>query len=172
MSAVSNMQESLARHSALVEECKRLQTNALQATQADVMHVDMGKSEFRNRSTVGLQLDGCVVDNMVVGGPAFNCRRIHEGDTILSIDGKTVTNDNIMTSLVGLDLPGSAVTLTLDQKGVTKDVSLKRMDSVIISGKLKLFDHFTRIKEKALAHSKDVPELAGSVITTTDAFNI
>ena len=109
---------------------------------------------------------------MVVGGPAFNCRRIHEGDTILSIDGKTVTNDNIMTSLVGLDLPGSAVTLTLDQRGITKDVSLKRMDSVIISGKLKLFDHFTRIKEKALAHSKDVPELAGSVITTTDAFNI
>jgi hypothetical protein len=35
------------------------------------------------------------------------------------------------------------------------------MDSVIISGKLKLFDHFTKIKEKALAHSKDVPELAG-----------
>ena len=161
MSAVSGMKEAFARHSALVEECKRLQNNALQATQVDVMHVDMGKSEFRNRSTVGLQLDGCVVDNLVVGGPAFNCRQIHEGDTILKIDGKSVTDDTIMSCLVGPDLPGSAVTLTLDQKGVTKDVSLKRMDSVIISGKLKLFDHFTKIKEKALANSKHVPELAG-----------
>jgi len=115
----------------------------------------MGKSDFRTKSTVGIMLNDCVVDNLVVGGPAFNSRQIQPGDSILKIDGKAVSPDNILTHLVGPDIPGSTVILTVSKKGgASKDIALKRMDTVIIAGRLKLFDLFTRTKEKAL-DSKD-----------------
>ena len=115
----------------------------------------MGKSDFRTKSTVGIMLNDCVVDNLVVGGPAFNSRQIQPGDSILKIDGKAVSPDNILTHLVGPDIPGSTVIITVSKKGgASKDIALKRMDTVIIAGRLKLFDLFTRTKEKAL-DSKD-----------------
>ena len=60
---------------------------------------------------------------------------------------------------VGSDVPGSTVKLTVDQKsGGTKEIALKRMNTVIIAGKLKLFDLFTRTKERAM-DSTDVHEV-------------
>ena len=55
------------------------------------LQVDIGKSYFRTKSTVGIMLNDCVVDNLVVGGPAFNSRQIQQGDSILKIDGKAVS---------------------------------------------------------------------------------
>ena len=48
------------------------------------------------------------------------------------------------------DTHKTQVVLLIEEQGAQKEVSLKRMDTVIISGKLKLFDLFTRTKEKAL----------------------
>jgi C-terminal processing protease CtpA/Prc/predicted nucleic acid-binding Zn-ribbon protein len=46
---------------------------------------------FRTKSTVGIMLNDCTVENIVVGGPAFISRAVANGDTILKIDGNTAT---------------------------------------------------------------------------------
>jgi hypothetical protein len=47
----------------------------------------------------------------LASGPAFNSRQIKAGDTILKIDNKAVSPENILTHLVGVDVPGSSVKL-------------------------------------------------------------
>ena len=46
---------------------------------------------FRTKSTVGIMLNDCTVENIVVGGPAFISRAVANGDTILKIDNTAVT---------------------------------------------------------------------------------
>ena len=101
--------QALERHGELVGECKRLQNAVLAHTRVNVMAVEMGRSEFRTKSTVGIMLNDCVIDTLVVGGPAFNSRQIRPGATILKIDGKLVSPENITTHLIGVDIPGSEV---------------------------------------------------------------
>ena len=101
--------QALERHGVLVGECKRLQNAVLAHTRVDVMAVEMGRSEFRTNSTVGIMLNDCVIDTLVVGGPAFNSRQIRPGAMILKIDGKLVSPENITTHLIGVDIPGSEV---------------------------------------------------------------
>ncbi len=64
-------------------------------------------------------LQGNVVDNTVIGGPAHSSKAIRQGDVILKIDGTPVNSDNIKGMLVGSDVPGSSVTVTV-AKGGTK----------------------------------------------------
>ena len=103
---------SLALRSALAQDPRRddlVQNAVLAHTRVDVMAVEMGRSEFRTKSTVGIMLNDCVIDTLVVGGPAFNSRQIRPGATILKIDGKPVSPENITTHLIGVDIPGSEV---------------------------------------------------------------
>jgi S1-C subfamily serine protease len=62
-------------------------------------------------------LQGTVVDNTVIGGPAHSSKAIGQGDVILKIDGIVVTSDNIKGLLVGSDVPGSSVTVTVAKGG-------------------------------------------------------
>ena len=48
-----------------------------------------------------------------MGGPAYNSRQIDRGDVILKIDGKRATGENIKELLVGEDIPGSSLIITL-----------------------------------------------------------
>jgi len=52
---------------------------------------------------------GCKIDNLLVGGPACNSEQLEKGDTLLSIDGIKVTDENIHDLLVGNDTPGAGV---------------------------------------------------------------
>ena len=90
------------------------------------------------------------------------------GDTILKIDGTTVTPETISAHLVGSDVPGSTVRMTISHQGSIKDVSLKRMDSHVIAGKLKISELFTSMKEKAL--DSNVPEFADIVNKCIDSW--
>ena len=62
---------------------------------------------------VGLMLNGMAIDNMVVGGPAYNSGQLQQNDVIVQIDGMPVSNENIHDSLLGSDIPGSTVTITV-----------------------------------------------------------
>ncbi len=62
-------------------------------------------------------LQGTVVENTVIGGPAHSSKAIEQGDVILKIDGAHVTSDNIKGMLVGSDVPGSSVTVTVAKGG-------------------------------------------------------
>ena len=60
---------------------------------------------------------GTMIDNLVVGGPAYNSRQLHHGDIILQVDGIPVTQTNIHDVMVGKDMPGSPVVLSVARGG-------------------------------------------------------
>ena len=66
------------------------------------------------KSTVGIALDGTVVNIVVPGSPGCrpngNGERIEPGDVIFTIDGNEVTKTDIIPNLRGTDSPGSSVT--------------------------------------------------------------
>ncbi len=73
---------------------------------------------FNSKSLqIGVMLRGTMVDNCVLGSPAYNSGRISHGDMILKIDGTAVTSANIQELLLGNDKPGSSVRISLAKGG-------------------------------------------------------
>ena len=140
------------RQRQLLADALALSGRILAAAECDVHDIPLAQSTtFRTRSTVGIMLSECLVENLVVGGPAFLCRQIAHGDKIVAIDGAAVTPETILAQLVGQDEPGSAVTLDLQkQTGEKIQVRLSRMATALIAPKLQLFQTFTECKERAL----------------------
>lgn len=66
---------------------------------------------------VGLLLQGCTVDQLVVGGPAYNSGELDKGDEIVRVDGVAVDTDTLLKTLIGADAPGSTVTLHVHKGG-------------------------------------------------------
>ena len=129
---------------ASIETCDDL----LKALQTDLLSVPTAtfSSKFSSRATVGVMFHGNIIESMVVGGPAFNCQELDRGDELLRVDGQPVTDQNRHMLLIGSDLPGSQVTLTvLKASGATKDVVLSRMKSEQIADKRRIFELFTTI---------------------------
>lgn len=60
---------------------------------------------------VGMMLMGCTIENMVLGGPAYNSHELDKGDIILKVDGEQVDQDSLLPALIGSDVPGEATTL-------------------------------------------------------------
>lgn len=54
---------------------------------------------------------GLKIENVLIGGPAYG--RLKKGDVILRVDGKTVTEDNVLSFLRGNDVPGSQMLITV-----------------------------------------------------------
>jgi C-terminal processing protease CtpA/Prc len=67
---------------------------------------------------VGLMLKGTIIDQLVVGGPAYNSGDLDRGDFVEAVDGTPVDQDSILKTLIGLDTPGSMVTLTVRKGGL------------------------------------------------------
>jgi C-terminal processing protease CtpA/Prc len=62
---------------------------------------------------------------MVVGGPAFKSRQIFVGDRILKVDGLEVDEGNYEDALLGSDVPGTQVTLTICRESDNAEVSVQ-----------------------------------------------
>jgi hypothetical protein len=84
------------------------------------------------------QLNACPISQVVPGGPcdrSFNGKRIEIGDTILRVDGK---EHDFLSALVGDDVVGSQVTLTIQKRDlgnhtfdcVVERAALKRIHAV------------------------------------------
>jgi C-terminal processing protease CtpA/Prc len=58
-----------------------------------------------------------MIDNCVLGSPAYNSGLISHGDIILRIDGIAATPSNIHELLLGRDKPGSQVLICLSKGG-------------------------------------------------------
>jgi hypothetical protein len=73
----------------------------------DVLSVpsDSISSGFNTQTTVGMLLVGMSIDNMVVGGPAYNCQKLNKGDLVCKVDDQEVNLENIHEKLVGSDIP-------------------------------------------------------------------
>jgi S1-C subfamily serine protease len=70
---------------------------------------------FYASKQVGIMLKGTVIDSMVVGGPAFNSSILEVGDIILGVDGSKVTDEIIVSTLLGDDRPDSKVVLAIQR---------------------------------------------------------
>jgi hypothetical protein len=67
---------------------------------------------------LGIILNGTAIVDTVPGGPGFNSKQLATGDVLLKIDGVIVTESNINTALVGNDLAGTPVMLTVAKGGL------------------------------------------------------
>ena len=105
---------------------------------------------------------GTQVKNCLIGGPAFG--RLQKGDLIVQIDGYDVNEENILSYLLGSDIPGSQVIITVQRTkegtmenirseycenhntlvGVDEfQVDLTRISTAEIADRRRMFDLFT-----------------------------
>jgi C-terminal processing protease CtpA/Prc len=62
-------------------------------------------------------INGTKVDNLLVGGPAYNSKEMTQGDVILKVDSVDVTEENIRDLLVGNDTPGTPMQIVVGKGG-------------------------------------------------------
>ena len=67
-----------------------------------------------------------VVENVMIGGPAFASRHIFKGDCIVKVNGEFVQGNDLLEKIIGDDVPGTLVTLTLRVKFL-----IPRMDRIM-----------------------------------------
>ncbi len=60
---------------------------------------------------------GTSIDNLLVGGPAYNSQKLAQGDVVLFVDGVPVTEDSIGPALVGTDTPGTPIDIVVAKGG-------------------------------------------------------
>jgi len=87
-----------------------------------------------------------MVENTLLGGPAWDSGLIVKGDKILAVDGEPVTGKNVTSLLVGEDVPGSIVKIDLQRGQESLQVQLTRMPTSKIADRRKMFEYFAAIK--------------------------
>jgi C-terminal processing protease CtpA/Prc len=94
---------------------------------------------------VGIILHGIVIDNVIVGGPAYDSKLLEKGDAILQVDRVDVSAQNIQQFMVGSDVPESTVILTVRKaSGRIIDVVLKRISASVIADRYKILSLFSQ----------------------------
>jgi C-terminal processing protease CtpA/Prc len=93
---------------------------------------------------VGIALHRIEIDDVIVGGPAYDSKLLGKGDAIIQVDRVDVSAHNIQQCLVGSDIPESTVVLKVRKaSGRVIDVVLKRIAASVIADRynmLSLFD--------------------------------
>lgn len=69
-------------------------------------------------------MSGTMIDNTVMGGPAHSSKQLEHGDVILKVDGQTATEENIFELLIGSDIPGSIVEITIAKGGLLVSIHI------------------------------------------------
>ena len=49
-------------------------------------------------------LHGTTVDDLILGGPAYNSKKLAQGDVIIKVDSVEATEENINDLLIGKDV--------------------------------------------------------------------
>lgn len=141
----------------LVEACKRICGKLEESLRSDVLSVPSNTKPagFATKSTLGMMLVGNTVDNMVVGGPAYNSQKLNKGDVLLKVDDVEVDGERLHDMLIGQDVPGSFLNLTVRDAGSghLKEVTLKRMATSAIADHVRIFEVFASLKKQKFYHS-------------------
>ena len=136
----------------LVEACKRVCGKLEEVLRADVLSVPSNtiSAGFATKSTVGMMLVGSKIDNMVIGGPAYNSQKLSKGDVLLKVDDLKVDDERLHEMLIGQDIPGSSVKLTVRDavSGQLKEATLMRMATSAIADHVRIFEVFAALKEQ------------------------
>jgi hypothetical protein len=85
-------------------------------------------------------------------GPAYNSQELSKGDVILMVNGKEVDDESLHGQLIGSDVPGSFVKITVRPMGSQhpKDVTLMRSATSAIADNVRMFELFSALKDQAL----------------------
>ena len=120
-------------------------------------------SVFQNKSSVGIFIrcnhdSEASIDGMAVGGPAYNCEELMQGDVLLMVDDEPVDADNCYDKLVGSDVRGSIVKLTVRcvARQQIKDVLLRRMSHLRMRNNLRMFEIFTSLRDHAFGSRDEI----------------
>ncbi|KAJ1483452.1 hypothetical protein T484DRAFT_1895986 [Baffinella frigidus] len=152
--------EAAKEQKELILECKGHCQQLLTLVSTDLLKFEhkQGPVDMSSKATVGIMLKGTVVDNLLMGGPAFASGLLSRGDVIISVDGQSATSEHVHLLLGGADVPGSPVSIrlrkhsgqevdvNLKRMATEVDVMLKRMATVEIADKRRLFELFTAMK--------------------------
>ena len=92
-------------------------------------------------------LNGMAIDNMVVGGPAYNSGKLEKGDQIIEVDHELVCLEDLQCKIIGADEPGSTVTITIRKaNNSVLPVILQRVATEVIAHRRRMFEMFTILK--------------------------
>lgn len=99
---------------------------------------------------VGIMFSGTgQVENVMIGGPAYLSGKVQKGDFIVEVDGRPVSGSTLLSAIIGDDVPGSTLTLTLQKGEQVAYVTLKRIPTADVADKRRMFDFFTLLKDRA-----------------------
>ncbi|EKX32270.1 hypothetical protein GUITHDRAFT_121562 [Guillardia theta CCMP2712] len=86
------------------------------------------QQQQQQRTTIGLKLRGCKVEDVAKGGPADLSGMFFRGDNLIAAEGCMLTDDNVLQVLRGSDVPGTFVSILLEKShtGEIIHVRLKR----------------------------------------------
>jgi ubiquinone biosynthesis protein Coq4 len=133
----------------------RLMVSKLQETLSqDVLNFphEQDATGLHSRTTLGILLNCCIIDRLVLGGPAWKSKLLKIGDEIVKVNGIRADRANIHELLIGDDVPGSSVSITLKTDGwhgLGKTVELKRMSAIAIADRVRMFELFSSMKARA-----------------------
>ena len=109
----------------------------------------------KSKTTVGLVFRNISVEDLVAGGPAHSCQRIHRGDVLTSINGQAVTEGvgkMVGKLITGDDLVGSCVKLGLKKlTGGTFEIVLTRIPNERAHCRRKEYELLQSLRESAVA---------------------
>ncbi|MGB1600992.1 MAG: hypothetical protein ACPIOQ_50100, partial [Promethearchaeia archaeon] len=113
-----------ARVRALLKECSNLEqvlAREVSCAPAGEAVLPAGSSEECCNCTLGLLLHDNAIRSIMEGGPAFSSQLLDQGDVILEVDGHDATPGRLPELLIGCDVPGSFVTITVQNQVVKAD---------------------------------------------------
>jgi hypothetical protein len=102
-------------------------------------------------TTIGLRIyHGQKVDYVVPGGPAHLSNMLQRNDEVIAVDGMEVFPDTIQDSIVGNDVDGSMVTLTVrkEHTGNIFDVRLERVPKKNLQPMVDLIEQCEILKKR------------------------
>ena len=126
LEANESLEDKLQENDAAIQRAIHLCQQTKEYVTADLLvgHETFTRPHPRaNATTVGMSFEEStgMVTGVMVGGPAFNSKKVHKGDVIVAVDGQDLTGCTgpyILTLLKGSDKPGSVVELTLKRTSV------------------------------------------------------
>ena len=91
---------------------------------------------------------GIVVDDVLVGGPAWHNGLLHKGDVVLKINDIAVSDKREVQRLVSQsDQPGSSVVITVKKlDGSTRNVRVSRVTKDVMAVRSTMFELFGQMK--------------------------
>jgi len=125
--------------------------------------------KHKSRTTLGITVfpTSHHIDQILVGGPAYYSKVLESGDEILEVDGAKIEPNMLANTLLGSDIPGTFVNITVRQvRGEIKTVKLKRISSESMSEqRLHIFEIINEAKNAADRHrASDLHQMLENIL--------